>query len=516
MTRDNEMYEIYDNQFNKIDKSLIPETFNLSPTYNTLNTMEKDMRCIHNYIRDYTKISNEDKSFFVACILISIRKESFCILMDNYKGTRYVYDIMKENLLEAGIDISVFEFLRNDENNQHFIHIIRMVRKVYELDSSSDLLNKFYTEFVRYSKTDGKSLGIVLTPEHIVTLMIDLLDIQPDDIFLDICSGTGSFVLEALKRHPIYIIAVEYQNKLFSLLKCNMILRDACINTNRLVKGDCFDNEFKATKSAINPPYGMRDKKELDFVIKQLDSVTEGGVVAAIVPCSCLSKSEARSYIFKHSIIRRIVICNNNLFYPNAGVKTCILLLEKRTNPDPLQRVTLDNFECDGFEIKRQRGRVLISDPVHKESVIHISDNQETWIQFEVDSDIDRVSLQLRRLEIEYHMKKLELLRSASRDRVILNRTRTFYIHELFDVIKTPSTPYEYSHTVYDISARNNNNGIKKTTLSDKKTFTGNKIVLVTGGDGGAGLAHYQPYPFTTSSSTVVLSPKEECITLDM
>ena len=72
--------------------------------------MSKDIHKIHNYIRDYTKISNEDKSFFVACILISFKKDSFIEIIKKYDSKEYLYDIIQQNLTDFEIDISVFEF----------------------------------------------------------------------------------------------------------------------------------------------------------------------------------------------------------------------------------------------------------------------------------------------------------------------------------------------------------------------------------------------------------------------
>ena len=167
-----------------------------------------------------------------------------------------------------------------------------MVKDIYEKNPSTDLLNKFYSEFVSYNNSDGKTLGIILTPPHIITLMIKILEINETDIFLDLCSGTGSFPLESIKYNPIEIIACEYQTKLYNLLKCNMLLRDIDLDYHYIVKGDCFEYEFKATKSAINPPYSMKDKKELDFVIEQLNSVNVGGLVSAIIPCSKLNSNK--------------------------------------------------------------------------------------------------------------------------------------------------------------------------------------------------------------------------------
>ena len=40
-----------------------------------MKDLNKKIHEIHNYIRDYTKISDEDKPFFIAIILISIQKE---------------------------------------------------------------------------------------------------------------------------------------------------------------------------------------------------------------------------------------------------------------------------------------------------------------------------------------------------------------------------------------------------------------------------------------------------------
>ncbi len=68
-----------------------------------------------------------------------------------------------------------------------------------------------------------------------------------------------------------------------------------------VIKGDCFEHEFKATKSAINPPYGMKDKRELDFVLKQLESLPEGGAACAIIPKSKLNSNAQNNKLKKSS-----------------------------------------------------------------------------------------------------------------------------------------------------------------------------------------------------------------------
>lgn len=62
------------------------------------------------------------------------------------------------------------------------------------------------------------------------------------------------------------------------------------------------------------------------------------------------------------------------------------------------------------------------------------------------------------------------------------------------------------------ISAKNINNGLKgfyKTTNSRKGSYDGNCITLNNDGDGGVGLAYYQPYHFLLDTHVYAMYPKE-------
>ena len=56
-----------------------------------------------------------------------------------------------------------------------------------------DVLGNFYHEFISYGGGDGSGLGIVLTPEHVTTLMAELIDVNATDYVLDPTAGTASF-----------------------------------------------------------------------------------------------------------------------------------------------------------------------------------------------------------------------------------------------------------------------------------------------------------------------------------
>jgi predicted RNA methylase len=363
---------------------------------------------------------------------------------------------------------------------------------------------------------DGKSLGIVLTPPHIISLMIDLLDLNETDIFLDICSGTGSFALEAYRKCNVkMLISCEYQTKLYNLLRCNMVIRRIPPRNFLLYHGDCFDYTFSATKSAINPPYGMRGKQELDFVQKQLDSLQNGSLLVAIFPISCLKKTPLRQRIITQAKIKRLILCNEQLFYnSNAGVRCVIVLFEKcsdgHISTDP---VLFFNYEDDGYEIRRTYGRVktprsfeCYSQVLLESKPIFIDPEDNHWLDYEVESTFDVEQFRKTCLQIQFLE---ETLRHASVAAPQPKRVKKFHITDLFEVQKVPTIPCHTSEKVFLISAKNNNNGVKEITKAfPEKTFPGNQIILVTSGNGGAGLAYYQPQPFMITSATLVLNPK--------
>lgn len=320
----------YRNSFIEIIENRIihPSTFGIVSIPIKMN-IQKEIHIIHNYIRDYTKMSNEDKPLFIAMILIGLRNDVFLSVIESTQKTENLYTVLETIIQEYDMDINVFKPLISNEDKKHIYHLIITIKKIYDQHPSIDLLNEFYNEFIQYNNTDSKSLGIVLTPPHIVSLMVDLLDIQPDDILLDLCTGTGSFLLEAAKYHPKKLIGCEYQNKLFALLQCNMIIRN--ITSYEVIKGNCFQQSFQATKSIINPPYSVKNEPEYEFILKQMESIGYNGLAIAIIPFGKLTNTSSnnryKKRILEVAYVKTIIICRKSLFYPSASIQCCILLL---------------------------------------------------------------------------------------------------------------------------------------------------------------------------------------------
>lgn len=528
---DDTNYKIFDSQKKEVQKKLSKQLFLKNKTTQpSMKDLNKHIHEIHNYIRDNTKISEEDKPFFIAIILVSIQKESFKNLWKMQKDKLYIYDLLVENLKDYNIDISVFDFMRKDNNNVHFANIIEKILAIYDnFDTECDLLSVFYNEFVKYKNSDGKSLGIVLTPDDIVDIMVKLADIQKNDIVLDLCSGTGSFLWKTLQYEPQEIIGCEYQSKLFSLLKCNNILQNKENKVrSQFFRDNCFMYNFTCTKSIINPPFSQKNEKELDFIHKQLDSLKEGGVAVSIFPISKItSSSSLRDSILEKAHVKTIVILNEKVFYnSHAGVKCVILVLEKNEQGHS-SRTKIVDFSQDGFEMKRTFGRHrkenydIYIDKFYENlkdlnNYFVIEKGTKNWLSDyyrNIQNQITEKDLEERILEEKIFIDKKRLLCQEAKLFQYPN-LKHFRIHQLFYILKKPRELYLGNDSyIFEVSARKYDNGIKdivsKNNVDSKKIFSGNKIVLVTGGDGGGGMAYYQQEPFIISSSTVVLEPKE-------
>jgi hypothetical protein len=61
-----------------------------------------------------------------------------------------------------------------------------------------DVVGQFYGEFLKYTGGDKKALGIVLTPRHVTELFALLANVTTNSRVLDICAGTGGFLISAM------------------------------------------------------------------------------------------------------------------------------------------------------------------------------------------------------------------------------------------------------------------------------------------------------------------------------
>ena len=249
-----------------------------------------------------------------------------------------------------------------------------------------DVVGQFYGEFLKYTAGDKKALGIVLTPRHVAELFSLIANLNPKDKVLDICAGTGGFLITAMQhmlaaavtereRTDIKknrLIGIENSPKMFALAASNMILRgDGKAN---LHQGSCFDDAIiksvKAMKPNIgmlNPPYAQSksdaELHELYFVKHMLDALTVGGTGIAIIPVSCvISPHKAKEELLKHHTLKAVMSMPSELFYP-VGTVTCIVVFEAhKPHAKTNKKTWFGYWRDDGFVKTKHMGRIDLND----------------------------------------------------------------------------------------------------------------------------------------------------------
>ena len=378
----------------------------------TTEEILKDAATLHEYLRTYGSLKDQDKPLVVSGILLALDDKFFSI--DNLKGDetttdgQLICEAIKRRLKASNVGPDA----KRDKLMSEFA-IIQTSARLNEVDarlkktplkfyteflkknvfdnikykrSSEDFIGRFYGEFMSYSGSDGQSLGIILTPRHICDLFCDLLDVQPDDIVLDPCCGTAGFLVAAMhhmlskagdnqeKRKNIkkkQLHGFELQSNMFAIAATNMILRD---DGNSNIKCEDFLRQNPAavqlkgaTIGMMNPPYSQGSKAdpsqyELFFVEHLLDSLTEGARAAVIVPQSSMTGKTKDEQAFKVSILNKhtlegVITCNTDTFYGVGTNPVIAVFIANEPHPTDKKCKFID-FREDGFEVRAHVGLV--------------------------------------------------------------------------------------------------------------------------------------------------------------
>ncbi|MCL2840769.1 MAG: N-6 DNA methylase [Defluviitaleaceae bacterium] len=380
-----------------------------------LGDILKKAKDLHEYLRNYGSLGEDEKPLVVSAILLALREQSHGFSLDQLIGDTLegatdgakIYEQLENSLKRAKVKPEVKKeqvlnqfTLIKDRPKLNAIHdtlqktplkyfaeyINTHIYKAVVSASPEDYLGRFYGEFVSYSGGDGQSLGVVLTPSHITNLFCDLVDLKSDDIIFDPCCGTGGFLVAGMYKmlstaktesekkriREKQIHGIEARDDMFTIATTNMILRGD--GRSNLTCGDFFDIDPADTQLSgvtvgfMNPPYSQaKDKNtaylsELSFIRQLLNSITAGGRVAVIVPVSILigktKEDEAtKKELLKNHTLEGVVSLNKNTFY-RIGTVPCAAIFTTG-EPHPKDKlVKFINFEDDGYEVKKHLGLV--------------------------------------------------------------------------------------------------------------------------------------------------------------
>lgn len=360
-------------------------------------------RDLHDFMRDHAKLSEAEKPLLVSGTLIALRNPAFASSFHLHKPEKLQREwmrVIKEEFESADIprgkkasmtqpysSIAVHPELGKETvayPRGVLNELIELLKeKVYPYISvyhDFDVVGQFYGEFLKYTGGDKKALGIVLTPRHITELFSRLANVQKDSRVLDLCAGTGGFLISAMhqmfsqaktsaEREEIKsngVIGVEQQPSMYTLAASNMILRgDGKAN---LHQGSCFDaaivkevKSYNCNVGMLNPPYaqGTEGLHELFFVKQMLDCLIEGGMGIAIVPMSCaIAPHPMRGELLNAHTLEAVMSMPDALFTP-VGVVTCIMVFRAHVPHEQSdQKTWFGYWKDDGFVKVKHRGRI--------------------------------------------------------------------------------------------------------------------------------------------------------------
>lgn len=360
-------------------------------------------RDLHVFMRDHAKLTESEKPLLVSGTLIALQNRAFAASYGLHEvkdlPARWIETIKyevnaadipqakKDNMAQPYASISVHPELSKKKPDYPKGILHELVKRIHEkaaplmtAEEGTDILGHFYGEFLKYTGGDKKALGIVLTPRHITELFALLGNVTKKSIVLDICAGTGGFLVSAMSQmmrgantekerlriKSEGLIGVEQQPNMFALLASNMILRgDGKAN---LYQGSCFDDAIApavklhgADVGLLNPPFaqGTADLHELRFVQQMLYSLAPGGTGVAIVPMSCaISPNPLRAELMAEHTLEAVMSMPTELFYP-VGVVCCIMVwTAHKSHFDSGRDTWFGYWKDDGFSKTKHRGRI--------------------------------------------------------------------------------------------------------------------------------------------------------------
>jgi len=264
-----------------------------------------------------------------------------------------------------------------------------------KLPDKRDARGDLYEYMLSKLSTAGTN-GQFRTPRQIIRMMVELLDLQPDDVICDPACGTSGFLVAAgeyLKEHYFNEIfynkeaKTHYDSTMFTGYDMDRtMLRIGAMNmmTHGIANphieyrdslSDQNTDTGKYTKIFTNPPFkGSLDydivstdlikvtktkKTELLFLALFLRMLKNGGRCASIVPDGVLFGSskahkDIRKEIVEHHRLEAVISMPSGVFKPYAGVSTAVIVFTK-TGAGGTDKVWFYDMQSDGYSLDDKR-----------------------------------------------------------------------------------------------------------------------------------------------------------------
>ena len=255
-----------------------------------------------------------------------------------------------------------------------------------DYDVRSYALKEFLTPDIR------KGLGIYLTPDEVVSAIVDFVPNSPKFKVLDPACGSGTFLIQYLKKlnskrineiygidkNPRMLLLADLNLGHFPKIKFTKHLADSIKETE-------ISNEYDVILT--NPPFGVsldardyefnkyytcqdtkgyplkRQNSEIVFIERCLQMLKSGGTLGIVIPKSIATNNSlqnARAALSRYGYIYAIMTLPPETFSSTGTQTTTIVLFAKkyknkseRTEPISLALATIDNVGFDSTGRKR-------------------------------------------------------------------------------------------------------------------------------------------------------------------
>ena len=312
--------------------------------------------------------------------------------------------------------------------------VIDSLDDIYALmgqSTETDIRGDVYEYLLSKISTAGRN-GQFRTPRHIISMMVELMNPQPNDIICDPACGTGGFLVGAsdyLQKNYRNDILMNkenrehYMNHMFHGFDMDRtMLRIGAMNmmTHGVespfieYRDSLSDQNLDKDKYSMilaNPPFkGSLDadsvsadllkvtntkKTELLFLALFIRMLKIGGRCACIVPDGVLFGSsnahkQIRKTLIEDNRLEAVISMPSGVFKPYAGVSTGILIFTK-TGHSGTDKVWFYDMKADGYSLDDKRAQVKENDiPDIIERFKHIEneiDRKRTEQSFFVDKE---------------------------------------------------------------------------------------------------------------------------------
>jgi len=474
----NKIYE-FEDYFDILKKDSVKEERDFTKLMNYSKVLNKNLR-------DNFEFEENLRPLIVSGILLAIEDESFCAAYpkkqkpleiadliittikerlehDNIKGIRQDTIVQTYGFIKTNTKI-IIENNKDGTPNTHLKNLIKEIEsnvKPFLQDYKQyDVIGRFYNEFLRYANGDG-GLGIILTPQHITELFVELAEVNKDSVIVDNCCGTGGFLISAMKKmeddakndkskikeiHSKQIIGIENNSKMFCLACSNMMLRGD--GKSNIHQQDCFQineeeiKKFKPTIGFLNPPYSkVNGHKELVFIENCLNFLEPHGTCIAIVPQSCAMNTlkdnldVKRRLLVKHTL-KAVMSMPNTLFSDSdKNAVTCIFVFEAHKPHSESIKTWFGYWKEDGFKKKRRYGRIDYRGLYRDEIKGYWLDSFFNKKEIEGFSVLKHINAENEWLVEQYLETKFENLRDKDFINALKEYTTFLYYNQLKDKV---------------------------------------------------------------------------------